>query len=60
VAESDLSDFFKRYVEGTETLPVASLLEKVGYGSEVQEYANEMYIFPLKPTPLKTAWLKLK
>jgi predicted metalloprotease with PDZ domain len=59
-AESDLSDFFKRYVEGTETLPVASLLEKVGYGSAVQYYANEMYIFPLKPTPLKTSWLRLK
>jgi predicted metalloprotease with PDZ domain len=59
-AESDMSDFFKRYVEGTEVLPVASMLEKVGYGSAVQDYADEMYIFPLKPTPLKAAWLKLK
>jgi predicted metalloprotease with PDZ domain len=60
VAESDLADFFKRYVEGTEVLPIAALLEKVGYGMEVQEYANEMYIFPLKATPLKVSWLKLK
>jgi predicted metalloprotease with PDZ domain len=59
VAESDMSDFFKRYVEGTETLPIAALLEKAGYGSASQDYANELYIFPLKPTPLKTAWLKL-
>jgi predicted metalloprotease with PDZ domain len=31
VAGTDLSDFFARYVQGTETLPIARTLEKAGY-----------------------------
>jgi predicted metalloprotease with PDZ domain len=58
-AGSDMTDFFKRYVEGKEVLPVAALLEKIGYGSAIEDYAGEVYIFPLKPTPLKASWLKL-
>jgi predicted metalloprotease with PDZ domain len=60
VAGADLSDFFKRYVEGVETLPIASLLKKVGYGSSGQDYAAELYLYPLEPTPLKSEWLRLR
>jgi predicted metalloprotease with PDZ domain len=58
VAGTDLSDFFKRYVEGKEILPIRALLQRLGYDSLSQDYADELYIYPLKPTALKLAWLK--
>lgn len=59
-AGEDVSDFFKRYVEGLEQLPVSSFLDKVGYGFSGQDYASELYIYPLKSTNLKNQWLKTK
>ncbi len=60
IAGVDMSDFFKRYVEGTEVMPIAETLRKVGYGSASQEYANELYIYRDKATPLKTTWLRTR
>lgn len=54
----DMSDFFKRYVEGVETLPIFALLKKVGYDSAGEDFASELYIYPDKPTALKIQWLK--
>jgi predicted metalloprotease with PDZ domain len=60
VAGSDMTDFFKRYVDGKELLPVKELLLKVGYESASQWYANEMLIIPTTPTARKSEWLALK
>lgn len=60
IAGEDMSDFFKKYVEGFEELPIVSLLEKAGYASSGENFAAELYIYPLKPTDLKNQWLKSK
>ena len=57
VSGKDLTDFFKRYVGGTETLPISDLLEKLGYASAGQDYADELLIYPAKNTALRSAWL---
>jgi predicted metalloprotease with PDZ domain len=60
VAGSDMGDFFKRYVDGKELLPVKELLSKVGYDSASQWYANELLILPRETTARKREWLGTK
>ena len=46
VAGADLSDFFRRYVSGTETLPVRECVHRMGFEGFGKEYSGEYYIFP--------------
>jgi predicted metalloprotease with PDZ domain len=40
-------DFFRRYVDGNETLPVADCLKQAGYRGFGQSYAGDYYVVPL-------------
>jgi predicted metalloprotease with PDZ domain len=42
----DLTDFFKRYVEGKEMLPVSDYLNDIGLAGYTQFYDGEIYIQP--------------
>lgn len=44
VAGRDVGDFFKRYVEGKETLPVQDYLKRLGFEGYTQSYDGEFYI----------------
>jgi predicted metalloprotease with PDZ domain len=57
IAGTDMSEFFTKYVAGFEVLPIAELLKKVGYEASGEDYASELYIYPLNPTSLKKQWL---
>ncbi len=45
IAGTEVADFFQRFVEGTEVLPVADYLEKLGLEAYDKGYAGEVYIF---------------
>ena len=57
VAGSDMSDFFVRYVQGRELMPIESWLRRLGYEPLTQDYAEELYLVPGAVTPLRRAWL---
>jgi predicted metalloprotease with PDZ domain len=57
VAGVDLSDFFRHYVAGTNTLPITDWLKELGYDVLLQDYADEMYIRSVVATPLRKEWL---
>lgn len=61
VAGSDTADFFNKYVEGAELLPVSSYLNKLGVEMYDKGYAGEVYLFKskvVKPSERKL-WLDL-
>jgi predicted metalloprotease with PDZ domain len=41
----DVSDFFKKYVEGKETLPFTDYLKRAGFEGYTQFYDGEVYVF---------------
>jgi predicted metalloprotease with PDZ domain len=45
VADTDLTEFFARYVAGTEALPVKACLERMGFEGFGKPYAAELYVF---------------
>ena len=45
IAGRDLADFFKRFVEGKESLPVQLYLRRLGFEGYTQFYDAEFYIF---------------
>ena len=45
IAGHDVSDFFKKYVEGNEQLPVTDYLKHAGFEGYTQFYDGEIYIF---------------
>lgn len=63
IAGRDMNDFFKKYVEGKERLPVLDCLRRSGFEGYTQFYDGEIYI---KKSPVATAeqlliqrsWLK--
>lgn len=44
IAGRDVSDFFKKYVEGKESLPVQDYLKQIGLEGHTQFYDGEFYI----------------
>lgn len=59
VAGADLSDFFAKYVEGTELLPLQEYLEKLGYKMLDVIYDAEIYLIPQNgEQPLRNLWLR--
>jgi predicted metalloprotease with PDZ domain len=52
IAGRDMSDFFKKYVEGNERLPVLDCLRRSGFEGYTQFYDGEIYI---KKSPAATA-----
>ncbi|MGI8640484.1 MAG: hypothetical protein ACR2MG_11145, partial [Pyrinomonadaceae bacterium] len=63
IAGREMSDFFKKYVEGKEQLQVLDCLRRSGFEGYTQFYDGEIYI---KKSPVATAeqlliqrsWLK--
>jgi predicted metalloprotease with PDZ domain len=45
VAGADLSDFFRRYVSGTEALPIGDCLHRMGFEGFGKPYAAEYFVF---------------
>ncbi|HLA12202.1 MAG TPA: hypothetical protein VJ023_16565 [Pyrinomonadaceae bacterium] len=43
-AGTDLSEFFKKYVSGNETIPVEQYLKKIGLNGHFKGYSGEVYI----------------
>ncbi len=59
VAGVDLSSFFAKYVEGTELLPLAEYLDKLGYRMLDIIYEAEIYLLPKEESnPLRDLWLR--
>lgn len=59
VAGVDLSDFFAKYVEGTELLPLHEYLSKLGYRMLDIIYEAEIYLIPhLEERNLRDIWLR--
>ncbi len=46
-AGADLGDFFRRYVDGQEPLPLADCLDRAGLEGAFQDYAADVWITPL-------------
>jgi predicted metalloprotease with PDZ domain len=44
IAGRDMSDFFKKYIEGREQLPVLDCLKRSGFEGYTQFYDGEIYI----------------
>lgn len=61
VAGADMSDFFKKFVEGVDTLPISTYLNKLGLEMYEKGYAGEVYLFKskaVKPSE-KRLWFDL-
>ncbi len=59
VAGVDLSDFFSKYVEGTELLPLQEYLNKLGYRMLDIIYEAEIYLIPQSgKQSLNDLWLR--
>lgn len=54
VAGEDLGGFFSAYVDGDQTLPLASCLAQAGYRSVAQDYSGELYITGTSPSAYRT------
>ena len=58
VAETDVSEFFERYVHGTETIPVERSFKSIGYKMYSVVYEAEVYLVPQDDGDLRKFWLR--
>lgn len=60
VCEKDLTDFFSKYVSGTELIPLEEYFRKLGYSMADIIYEGEMYLtkLPHDPSSLNASWLR--
>jgi len=58
----DLSPFFKKYVEGTELLPLNNYMDRLGYQMYDVIYEAEVYLVrkSIQESELNSQWLKRK
>ena len=60
-AGKDLSEFFAKYVEGTDLLPLNEITAKLGYDMLDIIYEAEIYLLPkANPGFLHNRWLRRK